>query len=132
MHAENSSGLNTATYKVSPGFGFQDSTRKPTRKADLLSQHGGVQVCDVARVPSKRPLGVQSEGDGDRYVDGPGVVQEQRNLSTGARLDAGHAHALRRGGLVPAVFYRLVLRHAEVELVKAQQKSVPVLQSTGF
>lgn len=75
MHAENSSGLKTAIYKVSQGFSFHDSTGKPTRKADLLSQHGGVQVCDVARVPSKRPLGVQSEGDGDRYVDGTRVVQ---------------------------------------------------------
>lgn len=65
MHAENSSGLKTAIYKVSQGFSFQDSTRKPTRKADLLPQHGGVQMGDVARVPSKRPLGVQSEGDGD-------------------------------------------------------------------
>lgn len=49
--------------------------RKPTRQADLLPQHSGVQVCDVARVPSKRSLGVQSEGDGDRYVDGTRIVQ---------------------------------------------------------
>lgn len=85
-------------------------------------------MCDVARVPSKWALGVQREGDGDRYVDGTRIVQEERNLSTGARLDTGHAHVLRRGGLIPAVLYRFVLRHAEVQLVEAQQKSVPVLQ----
>lgn len=75
MHPEDSSGLKTDISKVSQGFSFHDSTREPTRKADLLSQHGGVQVCDVARVPSKRPLGVQREGDGDRYVDGTRIVQ---------------------------------------------------------
>lgn len=107
---------------------MDDSVSGPTRQADLLPQHGGVQVRDVARVPSKRPLGVQSEGNGDRYVDGSRVVQQERDLSAGARLDAGHAHVLRRRGLIPAVLYGFVLRDAEVQLVEAQQERVPVLK----
>lgn len=39
--------------------------REPTREADLLSEHRGIQVCNITRVPSERALGVQREGDGD-------------------------------------------------------------------
>lgn len=87
---------------------------------------------DVAGVASERALGVQRERDGDRDVDGTRVLQQEGNLGAGASLDAGHAHALRRGGLVQAVLYRLVLRHAEVQLIEAQQKGVPVLKEVVF
>lgn len=101
---------------------------EPTRQADLLPQHCGVQVGDIARVASKRALGIQREGDGDRDVDGARVLQQEGDLGAGASLSAGHHHALRRGRLVQTVFYCLILRHAEVQLVEAQQEGVPVLR----
>lgn len=101
--------------------------REPTREADLLSEHSGVQVRDITRVPSERALGVQREGDGDWDIDGARVIQQQGDLGAGASLAAGHHHALRRGRLVQAMLYRFVLRHTEVQLVEAQQEGVPVL-----
>lgn len=107
-------------------------TNKPTRQADLLSEHCGVQVRDVPGVPSERALGVQREGDGDWDVDGPRVLQQEGNLGAGPSLAAGHHHALWRGGLVQTVLYRFILWHAEVQLVEAQQKGVPVLQEAPW
>lgn len=109
---------------------------QPTGQADLLSEHGGVQVGDVTRVPAERTLGVQREGDGNRDIDGARVLQQEGHLGARTGLAAGHHHALRRGRLVQAMFYRLILWHAEVQLVEAQQEGVPVLQGenviTGF
>lgn len=82
---------------------------QPTGEADLLSEHGGVQVGDVTRVPAEWTLGVQSEGDGNRDVDGARVVQQEGHLRARTGLAAGHHHALRRGRLVQAMFYRLIL-----------------------
>lgn len=45
--------------------GRVEALREPTREADLLSEHRGVQVRNITRIPSKRALGVQREGDGD-------------------------------------------------------------------
>lgn len=94
----------------------------------MLPQHCGVQMGDVAGVASERALGVQRENDGDRYVDGAGVLQQKGGLGAGASLAAGHHQALWRCGLIQAVLYRLVLRDAEVQLVVAQQEGVPVLR----
>lgn len=112
---------------------FQCTTKmgtfwQPTGEADLLSEHSGVQVSDVPRIPAKRALGVQCEGDGNWNIDGTRVLQQKGHLGAGSGLATGHHHALRRGGLIQAVFYRLILWHAEVQLVEAQQEGVPVLQ----
>ena len=85
---------------------------------------------DVAGVAAEGPLRVQRQGDGHGDVDEARVLQQERRLgaAAGARLPAGHhRRALRRGGLVQAVLEGLVLRHAEVQLVEAQQERVPVL-----
>lgn len=100
---------------------------QPTGEAHLLSEHSGVQVSDVPRVPAKGTLGVQREGDGNWNIDGTRVLQQEGHLGAGPGLATGHHHALRRGGLIQAVFYRLILWYAEVQLVKAQQEGVPVL-----
>lgn len=105
----------------------EEFLREPTREADLLSEHRGVQVRNITRVPSERALGVQREGDGDWDIDGAGVIQQEGDLGAGASLAAGHHHALRRGRLVQAMLYRFILRHTEVQLVEAQQEGVPVL-----
>lgn len=98
----------------------------PTAKADLLAQYGGVQVGDVARVAPERSLGIQGERDGHGDVDGPRVLQHNGRLGTGAALAAGDG-ALWPDGLVQAVLQRLVLGDAEVELIKAEKKGVPIL-----
>ena len=85
---------------------------------------------DVSGVAAEGPLGVQREGDGHGDVDKPRVLQQERRLraATATRLAAGdHHRALGRGGLVQAMLQGLVLRHAEVQLVEAQQERVPVL-----
>lgn len=85
-------------------------------------------MSDVPGVPAERTLGVQREGDGNWNIDGTRVLQQEGHLGAGSGLATGHNHALRRGGLIQAVFYRLILWHAEVQLVEAQQEGVPVLQ----
>lgn len=82
---------------------------------------------DVTGVAPKWPLGIQSEGDGHRDVDGPWVLQHEGGLGAGASLAAGD-RAVWRDGLVQAVLQGLILRDAEVKLVKAEKKGVPILQ----
>lgn len=117
----------TMTYGGQSSNARVEFLSEPTREADLLSEHRGVQVRDITRVPSERALGVQREGDGHRDIDGARVVQQEGDLGAGASLAAGHHHALRRGRLVQAMLYRFILRHTEVQLVEAQQEGVPVL-----
>lgn len=82
---------------------------------------------DIARVAPKWPLGIQGECYGHRDVDGPRVLQHKRGLGARATLAAGD-RALRCDGLVQTVLQRLILRDAEVKLVEAEKKGVPVLQ----
>ena len=84
---------------------------------------------DVAGVAAEGALRVQRDGDGHGDVDEPRVFQQEWRLGAAACLAAGaHQRALGRGGLVQAVLEGLILRHAEVQLVEAQQERVPVLE----
>lgn len=64
-----------------------------------MAKNRGTQMCDIARVSAKRSERVQRQGDGNRDVDGTGVLESLRRLCRRSRLPAGHG-AFRSRGIV--------------------------------
>lgn len=82
---------------------------------------------DIARVPSKGFQRVQGQGDGNGDVHWARVLQGLRGRGGRSGLPAGHC-ALRTCGVICEVLQCFVLRYTQVQIVKPQQKRIPILR----
>lgn len=84
-------------------------------------------MCDIARISTKRSQRVQCQRDCNRDVYWTRVLKSLRRLRGRSRLSTSHG-TFWSCGIIDEMLQGFILRYTEVQIVKPQEESIPVLK----